>query len=49
MTLKGHVEDIEVITYSPDGKFIASGGWDRTIRIWDAKTGAEVKNFRAHD
>ncbi len=49
MTLKGHVEDIEVITYSPDGKLIASGGWDRTIRIWDAKTGAEVKNFRAHD
>jgi WD40 repeat protein len=49
MTLEGHKEDVEAIIYSPNGKFIASAGWDRTIRVWDAETGKEVTNFRAHD
>ena len=30
------------VAYSPDGRHIISGSRDRTIRIWDAKTGAIV-------
>ena len=30
------------VAYSPDGQHIISGSPDRSIRIWDAKTGAEV-------
>ena len=30
------------VAYSPDGSYIISGSNDRTIRIWDAKTGASV-------
>ncbi len=30
------------IAYSPDGRHIISGSHDRTIRIWDAQTGAAV-------
>jgi WD40 repeat protein len=27
------------MTYSPDGRWLASGSWDRTARLWDAATG----------
>jgi WD40 repeat protein len=30
------------VAYSPDGRHIISGSRDKTIRIWDAETGAAV-------
>jgi len=33
---------VRSVAYSPDGQHIISGSRDRTIRIWDAETGALV-------
>ena len=42
--LTGHTEDVNSISCSPDGRHIISRSDDRTIRIWDAKTGVVVGN-----
>ena len=37
------------VTYSPDGKRIASGGiGDKTVKVWDADTGAELLALTEH-
>jgi WD40 repeat protein len=40
-TLKGHKQQVFSVSYSPDGKTLASGSEDKTIKLWDAKTGKE--------
>jgi WD40 repeat protein/predicted Ser/Thr protein kinase len=37
--LRGHTSYVYPVAYSPDGQWIASGSWDRTVCLWDAVTG----------
>ena len=40
-TLKGHTLGAWSVAYSPDGKTLASGSEDGTIKLWDVQTGKE--------
>ncbi|KIK56951.1 hypothetical protein GYMLUDRAFT_1012462, partial [Collybiopsis luxurians FD-317 M1] len=40
--LQGHTGYVNAVTFSPDGKTIASGSDDFSIRLWDAETGNAV-------
>ncbi len=44
-TLKGHGDIVYAAAYSPDGKYVATTSFDTTLRLWDAKTGTEVKSY----
>ncbi len=40
-TFVGHSDEVRAVAISPDGKTLASGGADNTIRLWDVATGKE--------
>lgn len=47
MTLRGHTHRADPV-FSPDGSRIASASYDRTIKLWDAATGEELRTLFGH-
>lgn len=45
---KGHEGVITTFAISPNGTKIISGSWDMTIKLWDIRTGKEIKTFHGH-
>jgi hypothetical protein len=36
------------VKYSPDGSRLATASWDKTVKVWDARSGAELLSLRGH-
>jgi WD40 repeat protein len=45
VALKGHLGDVRALAYSPDGKVLASGGMDCSIKLWDWASGKELASL----
>ncbi len=43
--LPGHTSEIFALAFSRDGRWLASGGMDQTVKLWDPKAGAEVRTL----
>jgi WD40 repeat protein len=48
MTLRGHTDMINGVTFTPDGRRIVTCGEDPAVRFWDSRTGRELKRFEGH-
>ncbi len=47
-TLQGHRGSIWSVAWSPNGKQIATGSWDHSIKYWNADTGKLLHSMRGH-
>lgn len=49
LTLSGHTDAVWLVTYSSDGKLLASTSFDNTAKVWNANTGKELFTLRLSD
>ncbi len=45
--IEGHNQRINTVAYSPNGKMIASGSGDNTVKTWYASNGRDIHSYKA--
>jgi WD40 repeat protein len=49
ITLKGHADAVNSVSFSSDGSRLASASGDGTVKVWDAGSGCEIDTFKAQN
>lgn len=45
---QGQLAQLNSVVFSPDGRLLAAGGWDRILYLWDTRTGQQVQRLEGH-
>ncbi|MGL4462299.1 MAG: WD40 repeat domain-containing protein, partial [Planctomycetia bacterium] len=46
--LRGHDALVYAVAFSPDGKMLASGGFDKKATLWNTDDGKSLRSWEAH-
>ena len=47
-TLIGHTASVKNVVFSPNEGILATGSQDKTVRLWDARTGRHIRTITGH-
>ncbi|MFN7931514.1 MAG: WD40 repeat domain-containing protein [Blastocatellia bacterium] len=47
-TFTGHTDVIRSVAFDPQGRILASGGDDTTVKLWDVESGELLKTLDGH-
>jgi WD40 repeat protein len=47
--LERHTDWVRDVAFSPDGATIVSGSWDKTVRVWNVRTGVCEETLQGDD
>lgn len=48
LTFRGHTNGVFDVAFSPDGERALSGGCEGLVKLWEIRTGREIRTFRGH-
>ncbi len=44
----GHTSAVSEVAFSPDGKTLASGSWDNSVKLWSVESGQQLASLEGH-
>ena len=48
LLFKVTLQHVNGVSFSPDGKYVASCSWDKTVKIWEVQTKKCVATLKGH-